>query len=80
MHIHGLSGINAANFSGAAANGRAEANRRAADTRRKLAVSADTLSDDETFLVGHWLDSRAQDSPPGGEYGGSSDSGRKDLA
>jgi hypothetical protein len=87
MHIHNqMTPVNAANFHGAAQNERAEANRRAAETRRKLALnasrnpSADSLSDDETFLVGRWLGTRAHDSLAGDEYRGSSESREDDLA
>ena len=87
MHIHGqMNPVNAANFYGAAQNERAEANRRAADVRRKLAQSAfrtassDSLSDDETFLVSRWLDSGPRDPLPGDEYRTSSESRDQDLA
>lgn len=85
MHIHGpMTGINAANFNGAAHNERADASRRAADTRRKLAMgassSADSLSDDETFLVVRWLGADPNDPLPGDEYRGSSESHGKPLA
>ena len=83
MHIHGqMNPVNAANFNGAAHNERAESNRRAADTRRKLAQNASSasLSDDETFLVGHWLAPSPQDSLPGDEYRGSHGSSDEDLA
>lgn len=86
MHIHGQTNpVNAANFYGSAHNERAEANRRAAETRRKLAISAsrtassDSLSDDETFLVGRWLDARPRDPLPGDEYRSSHDSRDEDL-
>jgi hypothetical protein len=87
MRIHGqMTPVNAANFAGAAPNERAEANRRASETRRKLAfsapqnASADSLSDDETFLVGHWLGTQSHDSLPGDEYHSSKNSLEDDLA
>jgi hypothetical protein len=86
MHIHGqMSPVNAANFYGAAQNERTEANRRASELRKKLAqcasrtASADSLSDDETFLVGRWLDAHPRDSLPGDEYRGSSESSEDGL-
>ena len=92
MHIHGqLNPVNAANFYGAAQNERAEANRRAAEVRRKLAhgasrtasadfFSPDSVTDDETFLVGRWLDARPHDPLPGDEYRDNSESREQDLA
>jgi hypothetical protein len=90
MHIHNqMNPVNAANFYGAAQNERAEANRQAAETRRKLALNAsrttssdspnDSLTDDETFLVGHWLGTHPHDSLAGDEYRGSSQSREDDL-
>ena len=87
MHIHSqMSPVNAANFYGAAQNERAEANRRGAEVRKKLAqsasrtASADSLSDDETFLVGRWLADRPRDPLPGDEYRSSSESREEDVA
>ena len=87
MHIHDhMNPVNAASFHGAAQNERAEANRRAAEARRKLALnasrttSADSLSDDETFLVGHWPGTRPHDSLAGDEYRNDSESREDDLA
>ena len=62
MHIHGpMTGINAANFNGAAHNERADANRRAAKPAANSAMGASYpppihFSDDETFLVVRWLE------------------------
>jgi len=83
MHIHGqMNPLNAANFHGAAQNERAESNRRAAETRRKLAQSAASasMSEDETFLVGHWLGASPHDALPGDEYRSSHESSDKDIA
>ena len=87
MHIHNqMNPVIAANFNGSALSELAEANRRAADTRRKLALgasqnnAADSLNDDETFMVGRWLADRPHDSLPGDEYQPGSDSRGKDLA
>jgi hypothetical protein len=86
MHIHGqMSPVNAANFYGAVQNERAEANRRAAEVRKKLAQSAsrttpsDPLSDDETFLVGRWLDAHPHGPLKGDEYLDSHESRDEDL-
>ena len=87
MHIHGqMSPVNAANFYGAAQNERAEANRRAAEVRRKLALSAsrspsaESLTDDETFLGGRWLDTSPHDPLPSDEYRSRPESSDEDLA
>jgi hypothetical protein len=83
MHIHGqMNPVNAANLNGAAQNERAESNRRAAETRRKLAQSAASASagDDEAFMVGHWLGASPHDALPGDEYRGSHESSDKDIA
>jgi hypothetical protein len=92
MHIHSqMNPVDAANFYGAAANSRADASRRAAETRRKLTSSAfrigsgeslncDSLSDDETFLVGHWLFHSPEDPLPGDEYRTGPESTGKDRA
>jgi hypothetical protein len=77
-----MTGINAINLYGATQNERIESNRRAADTRRKLlsgAATADSLTDDESFLVGRWLGANSQDSLPGDDYRGSSESPKNNL-
>jgi len=83
MHIHGqMNPLNAANFHGAAQNERAESNRRAAETRRKLAQSAASASagDDEAFMVGHWLGASPHDALPGDEYHSGHESRDEDFA
>ena len=81
MHIHGqINPLNAANFNGAAQNERTESNRRAAETRRKLAQSASSMSDDESVMVGHWLGASPHDALPGDEYRGSHESTDEDIA
>jgi hypothetical protein len=88
MHIHGqMNPLNAASFNGVAQNERTESNRRAAETRRKLAqsaasgsLSADSPGDDENVMVGHWLGAGPQDALPGDEYRGSHRSHEDDLA
>jgi hypothetical protein len=88
MHIHGqMNPLNAANFNGAAQNERTESNRRAAETRRKLAQGAasgspsgDPLADDETIMVGHWLGTSPHDALPGDEYRSSHESTDEDIA
>jgi hypothetical protein len=83
MHIHGqMNPLNAANFNGAAQNERAESNRRAAETRRKLTqgTASGSASDDETIMVGHWLGTSPHDALPGDEYRGSQKSSDEDIA
>jgi hypothetical protein len=83
MHIHSqMNPMNAANFNGAAQNERTESNRRAAETRRKLAQGAASAStgDDEAFMVGHWLGASPQDALPDDEYRSGHDSRDKDIA
>jgi hypothetical protein len=81
VHIHGqMNPLNAANLNGAAQNERTESNRRAAETRRKLAQGAasNSITDEETFMVGHWLGASPHDGLPGDEYRGGHDSSDED--
>jgi hypothetical protein len=75
MHIHPAAvGMHAINTYGAG-NERAAAAQRAADTRKRLLKSAQSLDEetptdaDATLLIGQWLDARHSQTPPAGEYG-----------
>jgi hypothetical protein len=76
MHPHGLSmHINAANFNAISSNARQIAAERAAETRKRLSKSAASLSgaasDEETALIGHWLD--PDSDPPNHSSGDETD-------
>jgi hypothetical protein len=62
MQIHSTGNLNAANLYSAGATESAAAARRAAETRKKLAGSAQEIDSTSTpeqgFLVGQWMDSR----------------------
>lgn len=63
MHIHGsIPGIQAAGYDGVSKGQRAEAARRAAETRRRLlqagAATETGPAPEEAALVGQWMDAR----------------------
>ncbi|MGB0065250.1 MAG: hypothetical protein WBP85_12455 [Terracidiphilus sp.] len=72
MHIHPTAvGLHAINTY-ALANERAANAQRAAETRKRLLKSAQTIEaeadPDATMLIGQWLDSRHSQVLPGDEY------------
>jgi hypothetical protein len=71
MHIHPAAiGQHAINIS-AAGNQRAAATQRAAEVRKRLLKSVDTIDASDpgaTFLIGQWMDSRHSQVLPQDEY------------
>jgi hypothetical protein len=73
MHIHPVAiGLHTINTS-TAGNDRAAAAQRAAETRKRLLKSAQSLDEetptdaDATLLIGQWLDTRHSQTLPAGE-------------
>jgi len=83
MHVHpaaiGLHNINAY----ALGNERAASAQRAAETRKRLLKSAESIeaeSDpDATLLIGQWMDSRHSQVLPGDEYHSASEGSDSDF-
>jgi hypothetical protein len=83
MHIHPAAvGLHAINTN-ALANERAATAQRAAETRKRLLKSAQSIEadadSDATLMIGQWLDSRHSQVLPGDEYHAASEGSDSDL-
>jgi len=83
MHVHPAAvGLHAINTNGLA-NERAATAQRAAETRKRLFKSAQSIEadtdPDATLMIGQWLDSRHSQVLPGDEYHTASEGSDSDL-
>ena len=83
MHVHPAAvGLHAINTY-ALANERAASAQRAAETRKRLLKSAQSIAagsdPDATLLIGQWLDSRHSQVLPGDEYHAAAEGKDPDL-